>query len=53
MMILLLDFYLGKQTKITLKFIFITLLVKMRLSSCIRQDKKAMSEPLMVYTPFV
>jgi hypothetical protein len=30
MMILLLDFHLGKQTKITLKFIFTTLLVKMR-----------------------
>jgi hypothetical protein len=30
MMILLLDFHLGKQTKIALKFIITTLLVKMR-----------------------
>jgi hypothetical protein len=47
-----LGFYMGKRTMIALEFIFITRLERMKLSSCMPQDKKAMQGPSMDYTHF-
>jgi hypothetical protein len=41
---------MGKQTRIALEFIFITHLERMKVSSCMPQDKKAMQGPSMDYT---
>jgi hypothetical protein len=52
LMSLPLSFHMGKWTRIALEFIFITHFEKMKLSSCMPRDKKAMQGPSMDYTHF-